>query len=647
MFDYEEVRRPRATQERAERLRLYYVAMTRAIDRLIVSGAIDPGARRRPRDADRLGARPARRHDAVVDAGDAPIELERGDARFVLTRQSLSSQRPRTERARGRGAEAADDELQLALFDEIPAGPAAARHRAPALAEIPRRVHDVRRLSYSALALFERCSYRYFAERVLGLPPRDASRAGRRRGAGALAATELGDAVHRLLEHVPLDEPVPPAREELDAHGPRLVPGRDAMRSSTASPTLVDAYCESRSRAGSPRCRALGPSGRSPSSTTACVIHGRLDVLWRDGEHALVVDYKSNALEGATPAEIVEAEYRLQRLVYALACLRAGATEVEVAYQFLEQPDDVVVDDVHGRGRRRARGGALGGDRAHSRRRLPPDAERVRCADCPALDLVCAGPRLAARAVASRPCASRRSATSTGTSRRSRPCSPTSTREDVDAIVVGGDTLQRARVRPRSSSCSRDAGCASLVRGNADRLAVIASAPSTRGLAAGTSSGSARRGSRWSRCVAADARARDRRARGRALLSRDAVVRRADLHADHARRRGRRAARGRSTPTSSSAATRTCSSTGGSRAGCGSSTPGASACPTRVGRGVLGAPRPGRRAPPHRVRRRRGRRLRSASYGDRCDEEQLAQLARAARRPDETTASSRLGARGA
>ena len=34
---------PREAQEREERLRLYYVAMTRAIDRLIVSGAIDPG----------------------------------------------------------------------------------------------------------------------------------------------------------------------------------------------------------------------------------------------------------------------------------------------------------------------------------------------------------------------------------------------------------------------------------------------------------------------------------------------------------------------------------------------------------------------------------------------------------------------------
>ena len=38
----------------------------------------------------------------------------------------------------------------------------------------------------------------------------------------------------------------------------------------------------------------------------------------------------------------MEAEYRLQRLVYALACFRDGATGVDTVYQFLEQPDDVV-----------------------------------------------------------------------------------------------------------------------------------------------------------------------------------------------------------------------------------------------------------------------------------------------------------------
>src|SRR5205823_480972 len=41
VFDYDRVRAAEQADEDAERLRLYYVAMTRAIDRLIVSGAVD------------------------------------------------------------------------------------------------------------------------------------------------------------------------------------------------------------------------------------------------------------------------------------------------------------------------------------------------------------------------------------------------------------------------------------------------------------------------------------------------------------------------------------------------------------------------------------------------------------------------------
>jgi ATP-dependent helicase/nuclease subunit A len=124
------------------------------------------------------------------------------------------------------------------------------------------------------------------------------------------------------------------------------------------------------------------------------LIRGRLDVLWQEGPRALVVDYKSNALEGRAPGEIVEAEYGLQRLVYALVCLRSGASEVEVAYQFLESPDDVVsssftVGDV---GRLEAElSEAIARIRAGDFRPTPSE---FACGDCPALDVVCAGPRL-------------------------------------------------------------------------------------------------------------------------------------------------------------------------------------------------------------------------------------------------------------
>ena len=54
----------------------------------------------------------------------------------------------------------------------------------------------------------------------------------------------------------------------------------------------------------------------------------------------LVVDWKSDVLDGRDPAELVAEGYSTQRIVYALAALRAGAERVEVAHCFLERPDE-------------------------------------------------------------------------------------------------------------------------------------------------------------------------------------------------------------------------------------------------------------------------------------------------------------------
>ena len=124
------------------------------------------------------------------------------------------------------------------------------------------------------------------------------------------------------------------------------------------------------------------------------LLHGRFDVLWRAGERAFVADYKSNVLDGAEPAAVVEEEYRLQQLVYALACLRDGATEVEVAYQFLERPDDLVeatfgIDDIP------TLEAELSAAVARIREgEFAPTPSEFACSGCPALDVVCAGPAL-------------------------------------------------------------------------------------------------------------------------------------------------------------------------------------------------------------------------------------------------------------
>jgi len=385
-FGYDDVREVRKAEEEAERLRLYYVAMTRAIDRLIVSGSIDPG--RKADERTPIGwvlNRLACAEEAVAATG--LVELEREGARVLLRVDRGDALEPDPEPAAEETL--AGETGQLALFspENAPPLPPLAPALAPIVPLPAPLLHDVKRLSYSALALFERCSYRYYAERVVGMRPADAS--GALPGNTGLAATEVGDAVHRLLELVDLRAPEPPDIERVRGWYPGVT---DEELERIAG--FVDAYCESELAR-----RIAGLAGARPERPFAfehegVLLHGRLDVLQRDGARALVLDYKTNSLAEGGPDEIVEADYRLQRLVYALACFRAGVEEVEVVYHFLERPDAVVT-------------------RTFSREDLPeleaelseaiariragqflPTPSEFTCAGCPALDVVCAGPRL-------------------------------------------------------------------------------------------------------------------------------------------------------------------------------------------------------------------------------------------------------------
>ena len=376
VFSYEEVREAEKREDTAERLRLYYVAMTRAIDRLIVSGAIDPD-RQQDRDTPigwvlaRLGL------DGELESG----ELQRGEARFVLAVDRWAP-RPVVE-----PEAAAEGEGQLALFAELPTAPAPRGYRLPELPPLPAPpLHRVRRLSYSALALFERCSYRYYTERIAGLRE---ERGAVGAGSQGLKATETGDAVHRLLEVVDLRAPVAPDSEIVRAWYPGVTDDELARIDR-----FVASYCESDLAARIATLEGAVPERPFAFEHDGVLLHGRLDVLWRSGPKALVLDYKTNTLAEGTPEEIVEADYRLQRLVYALACFRAGADAVEVVYHFLERPDAVVSTSFD-----RIELPVLEAELSAAIRRIDagefvPSPSDFTCAGCPALDLVCAGPNL-------------------------------------------------------------------------------------------------------------------------------------------------------------------------------------------------------------------------------------------------------------
>jgi len=374
-FDYEEVKAARKAEDDAEKLRLYYVAMTRARQRLIVSGAID---REKAADASTpigwvLGRLEA---DAELEAaGDMPLEIVRNDAHLLVRvdryREADWQDTPSAADVPAREAG------QLELFTALEQlAPASAPELAPLVVPPEPPLHRARRLSFTALSTFEQCSYKYYARYALGM--KELPVAGRGPG---LSATDIGSIVHGLLEAIDLAAPVVPEIEIEHATEEEL----ERVRA------FVTAYCESDLAR---RVAALpGATTERPFTFEhdGVLVHGFLDVLHIEDGRALVVDYKTNMLGESSPEAIVEHDYRLQRLVYALACFRAGADEVEVVYHFLERPDAVVstsfshaqLEDLEAE-----LSEAIAQIQAGEFRPTPSD---FACMGCPALDLVCAG----------------------------------------------------------------------------------------------------------------------------------------------------------------------------------------------------------------------------------------------------------------
>jgi CRISPR/Cas system-associated exonuclease Cas4 (RecB family) len=189
----------------------------------------------------------------------------------------------------------------------------------------------------------------------------------------------VGSAVHALLEEIDLAAPVVPEVEDEQLRG------------------FVAAYVDSDLARRVAALERVEKERHFTFEHDGVLVHGYLDAFHlRDGR-ALVIDYKTNALGDVSPEEIVEEDYRLQRLVYALACFRAGAVQVEVVYHFLERPDapvEAVFSEADVPELEAELSAAIARIQAGE---FPPTPSDFACAGCPALDLVCAGPRLRLR----------------------------------------------------------------------------------------------------------------------------------------------------------------------------------------------------------------------------------------------------------
>jgi RecB family exonuclease len=259
-----------------------------------------------------------------------------------------------------------------------------------AVAEPPETRRGVARLSYSSLQEYARCGYRFYAQRVLGLPP--VEEASGTAAAEGLNAAERGVLVHGLLEKLDFGRRVGPSAHEIADAAERPLPRAEAERIAT----LVGLFLESEMCSRVARSSDVRREERFAFLLGEDVlITGALDVLAREpGGRMLVLDYKSDRIEGADPARLVSEHYATQQLIYGLAALRAGARTVHVVHLFLEAPGDPVVVEFSeaDQPELESRLAALAAGARRREFRVTDQPHRGICSACPAEGGLCSWP---------------------------------------------------------------------------------------------------------------------------------------------------------------------------------------------------------------------------------------------------------------
>jgi ATP-dependent exoDNAse (exonuclease V) beta subunit len=392
----EEIEEEQAQLAEQEERRIFYVAMTRAREHLIVSGAADTEKWPEPK---RLGAP----MDWVWRAL-APDLPELGAA-GLSSRQIADG---REVRVRCVVCSPPDVEQSLPRESWAPTVVAASNGSAPLGVQSPllaavesAGAPPVGRLSYSSLENYRRCSYRFYLQRVARLREAEAELADAAgepvpEGPGALLR---GTVVHELMERFDFKRPEPPAVKEVEellhAHGASF----DETHVEDIR-ALIERFARSEicaRLAAAPRVRrelafafTLRPHGASGASL---LVNGVVDAyaLERGAESALVVDYKSDPVGGVDLEAACDEKYGTQRLIYGLAALRSGAASVEVVHCFLERADEPVSVAFEAADLPRLEAELLGlAEGVIEGRFEPTDApHRELCATCPGLEALC------------------------------------------------------------------------------------------------------------------------------------------------------------------------------------------------------------------------------------------------------------------
>jgi len=313
-----------------EELRLFHVGATRARERLLLSGVVAPSPPSRQshgravierivsafeidRERDSTIAIPAPEPRPGLEVGFEPSQLP---VRLNLASPEQAASLTALRRAPGEARELGEGPAPLVALP-TPAEPARGA------------------LSYTAISSPAEGERELFAERS--------------RESGQAAASEggvvRGRAVHALLEWSQANGWREPDAELIRRVAASAEVGAEANLPDEALIAPLRAWLDSPFFAervrDAERSRVEVPLLIEVAGT---VLRGSIDLLVEeDGAPPLIVDYKTDRLDGTAPAEL-SGRYEIQQAIYALAVAEArDVEEVELAYVFLERPQEPVI----------------------------------------------------------------------------------------------------------------------------------------------------------------------------------------------------------------------------------------------------------------------------------------------------------------